>query len=99
MNQSQNKITLQKAIDLGEYDPDYLSRFSEWHELSKHIRFQYIKTAIENRHKQLITQYAEINNILDFSKKPHLTEALQNVEKQLQILELDRERLFVEYSK
>lgn len=99
MNNSQSKITLQKAIDLGEYKPEYLSTFAEWHTLSKHIQFQYIKTAIENRRKQLISQYAEINNILDFSLKPHLTEALHNIEKQLKMLELDREKLFVEYSK
>lgn len=99
MNQSQNNITLQKAIDLGEYNPEYLSTFSEWHDLSQHIQFQYIKTALDNRRKQLVMQYAEINNILDFSQKPELKSALTNIEKQLKMLELDRERLFVEYSK
>ncbi len=28
-------LTLQKAIDLGQFDPDYLSRFPEWHELPR----------------------------------------------------------------
>ena len=28
--QKSQKITLQKAIDLGEYDPDYLSTFPEF---------------------------------------------------------------------
>ena len=94
-----SKMTLQKAIEMGEYKPDYLATFPEWLTLSKHIQFQYIRTAIENRRRHLITQYAEINNILDFSKKPHLNEALRNIEKQLHKVEEDREELFVEYSK
>lgn len=93
-----SKMTLQKAIELGEYDPDYLSTFPEWLTLSRHIQFQFIRTAVENRRKHLITQYAEINNILDFSKKPHLREALHNIENQLHKIEEDREKLFVEYS-
>lgn len=93
-----SKMTLKKAIDFGEYDPDYLSTFAEWHTLSRHIKFLYIRIAIENRRKNLLMQYAEINNMLDFSKKPHLSDALRNIEKQLKTVEVDRERLFVEYS-
>ena len=62
-----NKMTLPKAIDMGEYKPEYLSTFPEWHTLSRHVQFQYIRAAIENRRKQLLTQYAAINNILDFT--------------------------------
>lgn len=94
-----NKMTLQKAIDMGEYKPDYLATFSEWHTLSRHIQFQHIRTAIENRRHHLLSQWAEVNNILDFSKKPELAEALKNIEKQLKLIEVDREELFVEYSK
>ena len=94
-----NKMTLQKAIDLGEYKPEYLSTFPEWHTLSRHIQFQYIRTAIENRRGHLLTQYAELNNILDFRLKPHLAEAMKNIEKQLREVEGDREKLFVEYSR
>ena len=93
-----SKMTLQKAIELGEYNPDYLSTFPEWLTLSRHIKFQYIRDAIESRRRHLITQYAEINNILDFSKKPHLKEALKNIETQLHKVEEDREKLFVKYS-
>lgn len=93
-----SKMTLQKAIELGEYDPNYLSTFPEWLTLSRHIQFQYIRDAIENRRKHLVTQYAEVNNILDFSTKPHLKEALKNIENQLHKIEYDREKLFVEYS-
>jgi ribosomal 50S subunit-associated protein YjgA (DUF615 family) len=92
-------MTLQKAIELGEYNPDYLSTVPEWHDLSRHIQFQYIRDALENRHRQLITHWAEVNNILDFSKKPQLTEALENIMLQIKKLETDREKLYLEYSK
>ena len=93
------KMTLQIAIDMGEYDPDFLSTFPEWHELSRHIQFQMIKTALDNRERQLTVQWAEIVNFLDFRLKPHLKEALENVQKQLKSLTKDRERLYLEYSK
>ena len=35
---------------------------------------------------------------VDFSKKPHLKEALKNIETQLHKVEEDREKLFVKYS-
>lgn len=91
-------ISLQQAIDFGEYDPKSLSNFTEWHTLSTHIQFQLVRKALEIRHKQLITQYAEINNVLDFSKKPHILVALKNVERQISELMKDRERLYVEFS-
>ncbi len=92
-------ITLQEAIERGEYDPGYLSTFPDWHQLSRHVQFQYIRDALRNRDKQLITQWAEIANILDFSKKPYLTEALRNIEAQRKKLEEDKEFLYAEYSK
>ena len=45
--------------------PDFLANFPEWHTLSRHVQFQYIRKALDNRHKQLLTQYAELNNVLD----------------------------------
>lgn len=93
-----SKMTLQKAIEMGEYNPNYLATFPEWLTLSRHIQFQYIRDAIENRRRHLIVQYAEINNILDFSRKPHLKTAMRNIEIQLRKVEEDRENLFVEYS-
>ena len=92
-------MTLQKAIDMGEYDPSYLATFADWHNFSRHIQFQYIRQALDNRHRHLISQWAEVNNILDFSKKPHLTGALDNIMKQIKKLEKDREKLYLEYSK
>jgi hypothetical protein len=94
-----NNMTLDKAIELGEYNPEFLANYPEWHTFSRHIQFEYIRKAIENRNRQLISQWAEITNVLDFRLKPHLTEALRNIEKQLNELQTDKERLYVEYSK
>ena len=92
-------MTLAKAIELGEYNPEFLATFAEWNGLSRHIQFQYVRQALDNRHSHLITQWAEVNNMLDFSKKPHLTEALENIMAQIMKLEKDREKLYLEYSK
>ena len=91
-------MTLQKAVDLGEYEPDYLATFSEWSILSRHVQFQFIKEGLENRRRQLIQQWAEISNVLDFRLKPNLKIALKNIEKQLKKLSNDKERLYLEYS-
>lgn len=37
--------------------------------------------------------------MLDFRLKPHLRDALKNIEKQLERLQEDKEKLYVEYSK
>ena len=94
-----SRMTLKKAVDFGEYDPNYLSTFPEWTTLSKYIRFQYIRTAIENRRKMFLMQYAEVNNILDFRLKPELKVALRNIERELKKVEDDREKILIEYSK
>ena len=91
-------ITLQKAIEFGEYNPKYLANFTEWHTLSIHIQWQLIRKALDIRQRQLITQYAELNNALDYSKKPHIHDAVKNVEKQLSELAKDKEKLYVKYS-
>lgn len=93
-----SNITLQQAIDFGEYDPKYLANFAEWHTLSIHIQWQLIRKALDIRQRQLITQYAELNNALNYSKKPHIHDAVKNVERQLSDLAKDKERLYVEYS-
>ena len=75
-----------------------MANFAEWHDLSPHIQWQLIRKALDIRHRQLITQYAELNNALDLSKKPHIKEAMKSVEKQLSSLMEDKENLYVEYS-
>ena len=91
-------LTLAKAIEFGEYNPDYLANFPEWHKLNRHSQFELIKKALENRHRQLWLQWTDINNVIDFSKKPHLQKALVNIQKQIKQVEADREDLIVEYS-
>lgn len=91
-------MTLQKAVDLGEYNPEYLATFPEWHEMSRHVQFQFIKQGLENREKQLWMQWSEVNNVIDFRLKPNMGTALENIQKQVKKLNKDRERLFIEYS-
>ena len=91
-------LTLEKAVELGEYDPNFLANFPEWHTLSRHVQFQYIRRALNNRHKQLLTQYAELNNVLDLRLKPDIWKAIRNMEKQLHHILEEKERLFAEYS-
>ncbi len=92
-------MSLQDAINLGEYFPDKLSIYPEWHTLSKHSQLQLIRKALDNRENQLRMQWAEICNVLNFSKKPHLKEALRNIEDQIHKLGADREKLYLEYTK
>lgn len=92
-------MTLEKAIEFGEYDPDYLATFPEWHSLTKHIQWEFISKAINNRNSQLLQQYAAVTNVLDFSKKPHLKESLKNIEEQWKKLAEDKEKILMEYSK
>ncbi len=98
-SQTISKLTLGKAMELGEYDPSFLANFPEWHSLSRHIQFQYIRKALENRHRQLLTQYAELNNVLDLRNKPDIWKAIRNVNAQLHHLLEEKERIFLEYSK
>lgn len=95
---TQSTITLQQAIDFGEYDPKHLENFAEWHKLSIHIQWQLIRKALDIRHRQLITQYAELSTALDYSKKPEVIRACKNVERQLKNLANDKEKLYIEYS-
>src|SRR3989338_4950457 len=74
---SVKKLTLEKAIELGEYDPNFLSNFPEWHDLSKHVQFQLIRKALDNRYRQLVTQYAELSNVLDLRNKPEIRDAME----------------------
>lgn len=92
-------MTLQKAVDLGEYDPEYLKTFPEWHTLGRHVQLQFIREGLDNRRKQLLIQWAEMDRAIDYRLKPHLQVAQRNVEKQLKKIEEDRERLYSEYSR
>lgn len=91
-------LTFDKAIEMGEYHPEFLAQFPEWHGYPRYIQFEFIRKALTNRRKQLLTQWMEINKSNDYSKKPHLIEASKNVEHQLSQLRQDKEALYTEYS-
>lgn len=93
-----SSMTLQQAIDLGEYNLDVLKTFPEFLNLSSHAQFQLVRQALENKRRQLLMQWAEINNMLDFSKKPELKEALGNIDKKLKQVEKDREEVYLIFS-
>ncbi|PWU23088.1 hypothetical protein C5B42_04150 [Candidatus Cerribacteria bacterium 'Amazon FNV 2010 28 9'] len=93
------RMTLLKAVELGEYDPQVLARFPEWHQLGRHAQFQLVRKGLTNRNFQLQSTWGEINNQLNFSKKPHLHQALRNIEKQIHELREEEDRLFVEFTK
>ncbi|MEI6691001.1 MAG: hypothetical protein WCL07_04635 [bacterium] len=97
-SQVKSSLTLNQAIDFGEYDPKVLENFAEWHTLSVHIQWQLIRKALDIRNRQLITQYAELSNALDFSKKPEVNKACKNVERQIKALAVAKENLYIEYS-
>jgi len=97
--QTSGNMTLKEAIEMGEYKPEFLANFPEWHTYSRHVQFQYIRQALDNRNKQLLTQWAEINNTIDFRLKPQMAEALKNIQKQMKKLDSDRDKLYFEYSK
>lgn len=95
---SSKNMTLKEAIELGEYKPEFLATFPEWHTFSRHVQFQHIRQALDNRNKQLLVQWAEINNTIDFRIKPQMAEALKNIQKQMKKLDTDRDKLYYEYS-
>lgn len=91
------RMTLDRAVEMGEYDPDFLATFPEWYELSKHMQWHMIRKALENRRRFLVVQWSELANQPDYSQKPHLKQAQKGVERQLDELQIDEERLQVEF--
>ncbi|MFZ2153577.1 MAG: hypothetical protein WAV41_06030 [Microgenomates group bacterium] len=93
-----NHMTLERAIELGEYDEKFLETFRDWADLSQNIRFNYILRAIKNRRQFLRLNYAETFNVLDYSQKPELKNVLEAINKRLIELQLEEEKIRVEYS-
>jgi len=93
-----SKLTLDKAIEMGEYDPDYLAQFPEWRSYTHHMQFEFIKKALANRRRQLLFQWMEINKANDYRLKPHLIEASRSIDKQLEKLTKDKEKLYSKYT-
>lgn len=88
-----DQMNLQKAVDLGEYDPEYLSTFTEWHELTKHLQWRMVREALKNRRQSLTMNWAEVQNQPNYSKKPHLKIIQESIQKQLIQLQEDEESL------
>jgi len=93
------KMTLDKAVAMGEYDPKFLATFPEWASFSDNLRWHYIRDAIQNRRKFLLLNWAETNNVLDFSTKPEMKAVQDNILKQVQLLNKEEEKLRLEFIK
>jgi len=91
-------LTLDKVVEMGEYDINFLSTFSQWQSFSKNMKWHYILQGLKNRRKFLELNYAETFNIIDFSKKPQLQQVLDNIQTQLKQLQSDEEKLRLEYT-
>jgi cytochrome c peroxidase len=93
-------MTLEEAVKLGEYEPEFLSRYPEWSTLSRFVQFQKISQAIENRKRFLMQKWAEVINFMDENDDPKLREeAKKGIESQLAELRKDKEKLYWEYLK
>lgn len=86
-------MTLQKAVDLGEYDPEYLSKLDGWNDLTSHLQWRMVHQAIKNRRTSLMVNWAEIANHPNFSKKPELKKIQESIENKLKQLQNDEEEL------
>lgn len=89
---------LRDAIDMGEYNPEYLATFAEWHTLSKTMQWNLLKKALDNRERQLLQQWAEVNNVIDFRLKPELKKVLKKIWENRAKVVKDKEALLIEYS-
>jgi len=41
------EMSFEKAIEMGEYRPEYLNNFSGWGNLSPHVQLQFIRKGIK----------------------------------------------------
>jgi len=90
--------SLEKAIELGEYQPEFLGKYPEWSGMSSHMQFEFIRRGIDNRRQHLRREYASIVNQPDFSKKNHLKVALQKIVTAQKELIEEEELLQLEYA-
>lgn len=95
---SSPQMTLERAIELGEYDPKFLGTFPQWQDLSDNIRFNYILRAIKNRRQFLRLNYAETFNVIDYSQKPELKKVLEAINDRLDELQKEEEKYRIEYA-
>jgi len=91
------KMTLEKAVEMGEYNPSFLSTFPEWSTFTNNIRWHYVREAIKNRRRFLQLNYAETNNVLDLHLKPEMKQVLDKITEQIILLNREEERLRLEF--
>jgi hypothetical protein len=97
MRKKSKSLSLREAIELGEYHKEYLSQFPDWLKLSRSSQHQLIREAIRNRRNQLRKEYADVFNVLNFSKKPELQSVLDGIVQKIQSLDDDEEHIWLEY--
>lgn len=91
-------MSFKEAIKLGEYDPKFLSSYEEWNSMSPHAQLQIIREGMDNRRKQLLMQWAELDRAIDARIKPELGVAKKNIERHLKKIEDDREKYYLEFT-
>lgn len=96
---SQDLISLKDAIAFGEFKPEILAKYPEWEKLSNYARFQMISQGLENRRKQIYKKWTEVVNFIGDDPTTDRQETKENLERQMQTLRADKERLYNEYSK
>ncbi len=95
----QDSISLKDVISLGEFEPEVLAKYPEWEKLSNYVQFELIRQGLENRRKQLFKKWSEVVNFIGDFPNANRQETKENLERQLQTLRADKERLYNEYSK
>ena len=91
-------LTFSKAIELGEYEPNFLEQFPEFSELTRPSQYEYVKKAIENRIKHIWVHWSELANLPDMSIKPQIRKAMEKLEQQHKKVMADKERLYIEFA-
>jgi hypothetical protein len=90
-------MTFTKAVELGEYEPEFLELFEEYRDLSKISQWNYVLKALKNRKAFLLNQYAETFNLLDFSQKPELKRVLDSIVDKQKRLSEEEEMLRIKF--
>ncbi len=94
-----NTLTLEKVIALGEFEPEVLAKYPEWEKLSNSARFEMIRQGLEKRRQRLFNMWCDVVNFIGDFPQADRQETRENLERQLQTLRADKERLYNEYSK
>lgn len=94
-----NSFNLKEAINLGEFEPEVLEKYPEWEKLSNYARFEMVRQGLENRRRQLFKKWGEVVNFTGDFPNASRQETKENIERQLEALRADKERLYNEYSK